>query len=113
MKSQRYSSSLIKINCFDTRINYQVKKKIKLLRNNESNNLIIIPDNSYFDILPSNGFIERSFRPYFLSYSFYYYLKFYFFISIIFFKNYVRGTIFGTTCYMVSCCTKLCQKLCP
>ena len=34
MKSQRYSSSLIKINCFDTRINYQVKKK-KLLRNNE------------------------------------------------------------------------------
>ena len=34
MKSQRYSSSLIKINYFDTRINYQVKKK-KLLRNNE------------------------------------------------------------------------------
>ena len=86
MKSQRYSSSLIKINCFDTRINYQVKKKIKLLRNNESNNLIIIPNNSYFDILPSNGFIERSFRPYFLSYSFYYYLKFYFFISIIFLR---------------------------
>ena len=27
MKSQRYSSSLIKINCFDTGINYQVKKK--------------------------------------------------------------------------------------
>lgn len=25
----RYSSSLIKINCFDTRINYQVKKKAK------------------------------------------------------------------------------------
>ena len=86
MKSQRYSSSLIKINCFDTRINYQVKKKIKLLRNNESNNLIIIPNNSYFDILPSNGFIERNFRPYFLSYSFYYYLKFYFFISIIFLR---------------------------
>ena len=56
---QRYSSSLIKINFFDTRINYQVKKK-KRKRNNESNNLIIIPNNSYFDILPSNGFIERA-----------------------------------------------------
>ena len=55
---QRYSSSLIKINFFDTRINYQVKKKKK--RNIESNNLIIIPNNSYFDILPSNGFIERA-----------------------------------------------------
>ena len=56
---QRYSSSLIKINFFDTRINYQVKKE-KEKRNNESNNLIIIPNNSYFDILPSNGFIERA-----------------------------------------------------
>ena len=52
----------------------------------DPNNLIIIPNNSYFDILPSNGFIERNFRPYFLSYSFYYYLKFYFFVSIIFLK---------------------------
>ena len=51
-----------------------------------SNNLIIIPNNSYFDILPSNGFIERNFRPHFSSYRFYYYLKFYFFISIIFLK---------------------------
>ena len=52
----------------------------------DPNNLIIIPNNSYFDILPSNGFIERNFRPHFSSYSFYYYLKFYFFISIIFLK---------------------------
>ena len=52
----------------------------------DPNNLIIIPNNSYFDILPSNGFIERNFRPHFSSHRFYYYLKFYYFISIIFLK---------------------------
>lgn len=80
---QRYSSSLIKINSFDTRINYQVKKKIKLLRNNESNNLIIIPNNSYFDILPSNGFIERAASNRIFQVTVYYF-KFHFFIGIIF-----------------------------